>query len=110
MKGRAALLLLCAFVLPLSGQTPPTTSPPAPTPVPTIVPANPVGAAPAPATASSIVVHSFDSVTQWTPTRAEGVDISLHPHPTGGHGRAMRVGLDFHGHGGGCGPPRRLRP
>src|SRR3954468_13856265 len=100
MKGRAALLLLCAFALPLSGQTPPTTTPPAPTPVPTIVPANPVVAAPAPATASSIVVDSFDSVTQWTTTPAEGVEISVHPDSNGVHGRAMRVDFDFHGHGG----------
>src|SRR5881296_1946270 len=100
MKGRAALLLLCAFALPLSGQTPPTTTPPAPTPVPTIVPANPVVAAPAPATASSIVLDSFDSVTQWTTTPAEGVEVSVHPDPNGAHGKAMRVDFDFHGHGG----------
>jgi hypothetical protein len=80
MKGRAIGLLFCVLTFPVRAQTPPTTSPPA--------------------NASSIVVDSFDSVTQWTTTPAEGVEISVHPDSNGVHGRAMRVDFDFHGHGG----------
>ena len=114
MRGRAIVVLGCIFALPLQGQTPPATNPPAnppvsspttqnppaPTPVPAIVPATPVIAAPAQTTASTIVVDSFDSVTQWTAVPAEGVEISVHPDSNGLHGRAMRVDFDFHGHGG----------
>ena len=52
---------------------------------------------PAPTT---IVLDSFDSVSQWTTTPADGVEISVHPDSNGVHGRAMRVDFDFHGHGG----------
>jgi hypothetical protein len=45
-------------------------------------------------------LDSFDSVTQWTATPADGVEISVHPDSNGVHGKAMRVDFDFHGHGG----------
>jgi hypothetical protein len=45
-------------------------------------------------------LDSFDSVSQWTTTPADGVEISVHPDSSGVHGRAMRVDFDFHGHGG----------
>ncbi|MFL5584102.1 MAG: discoidin domain-containing protein [Gemmatimonadaceae bacterium] len=45
-------------------------------------------------------MDSFDSVTQWTVTPADGVEMSVHPDSNGAHGRAMRVDFDFHGHGG----------
>ena len=49
---------------------------------------------------TTIVLDSFDSVSQWTATPADGVEISVHPDSNGVHGRAMRVDFDFHGHGG----------
>jgi len=52
---------------------------------------------PAPTT---IVLDSFDSISQWTATPADGVETSVHPDSNGVHGRAMRVDFDFHGHGG----------
>ncbi len=48
----------------------------------------------------TIVLDSFDSVSQWTTTPADGVEISVHPDSGGLHGRSMRVDFDFHGHGG----------
>src|SRR5438105_2677323 len=87
----------CRF--PTTCSTRRASNPPAPTPIPTIVPANPVTAAPQPA-ANTIVLDRFDSVTQWKTTPAEGVEISVHPDPNGAHGSAMRVDFDFHGHGG----------
>jgi len=48
----------------------------------------------------TIVLDSFDSVTQWTAMPADGVEISVHSDSSGVHGRAMRVDFDFHGHGG----------
>jgi hypothetical protein len=47
----------------------------------------------------SLVVDSFDSVTQWSTNPAEGVEITVHPD-SGRHGRGMRVDFDFHGHTG----------
>ena len=58
------------------------------TPAPTTPPSNP------------IVLDAFDSVSQWTATPADGVEISIHPDSSGAHGKAMRVDFDFHGHGG----------
>src|SRR4051812_6336046 len=49
---------------------------------------------------STIVLDSFDSVSQWTTTPAEGVEISVHRDSSAGHPTAMRVDFDFHGHGG----------
>ncbi len=49
---------------------------------------------------STIVLDSFDSVSQWTTTPADGVEISVHPDSNGVHGKSMRVDFDFHGHGG----------
>ena len=69
-------------------------TPPTPTPIPTVVPATPVVAP------STIVLDNFDSVSQWTTTPAEGVEISVHSDPSGRHGSAMRIDFDFHGHGG----------
>jgi hypothetical protein len=63
----------------------------------TVASATPASTAPAPTT---IVLDSFDSVSQWTATPADGVEISVHPDSNGVHGRAMRVDFDFHGHGG----------
>ncbi len=51
-------------------------------------------------TVPTIVLDSFDSVSQWTTMPADGVEISGHPDSNGVHGRAMRVDFDFHGHGG----------
>src|SRR4051812_37226627 len=48
----------------------------------------------------TIVLDSFDSVSQWTTTPAEGVEISVHRDSSAGHPTAMRVDFDFHGHGG----------
>jgi hypothetical protein len=49
---------------------------------------------------TTIVLDSFDSVSQWTATPADGVEITVHPDTSGQHGRSMRVDFDFHGHGG----------
>ncbi|GAC1413082.1 MAG: hypothetical protein NVSMB53_10410 [Gemmatimonadaceae bacterium] len=49
--------------------------------------------------ADSLVVDSFDSVSQWTTNPAKGVEITVHSD-SGRHGRAMRVDFDFHGHPG----------
>ena len=49
---------------------------------------------------NTIVLDTFDSVSHWTTTPAEGVEISVHPDPGGLHGGAMRIDFDFHGHGG----------
>src|SRR5258705_822965 len=51
-------------------------------------------------TPTTIVLDAFDSVTQWTPTHADGVEISVHSDSNGVHGKSMRVDFDFHGHGG----------
>ena len=48
---------------------------------------------------NTIVVDSFDSVSQWSPAFADGVDVSVHPD-SGAHGRGMRIDFDFHGRGG----------
>src|SRR5438105_15909970 len=100
--------IVCLFfgivALQAQAQTPPTATPPSnppkPTPIPTIVPVTPVTAAPAQTAVPTIVLDSFDSVTQWTTAPAEGVEVSVHPDPNGAHGGAMRVEFDFHGHGG----------
>jgi len=56
---------------------------------------------PAPQTSvAAIVLDPFDSVSQWSATPADGVEISVHPDSNGVHGQAMRVDFDFHGHGG----------
>jgi hypothetical protein len=47
----------------------------------------------------SLVVDSFDSVSQWSTNPAEGVEITVHPD-SGRHGRGMRLDFDFHGHPG----------
>jgi len=67
------LVLGVILTLPAQGQTPPPTT---------------------------IVLDSFDSVSKWTTTPAEGVEISVHSDSSGVDGRAMRVDFDFHGHGG----------
>jgi hypothetical protein len=76
--------------------TNPPSNPPTPTPIPAVVPATPV----VQTTAPTIVLDAFDSVSQWTTTPADGVEISVHPDSNGVHGNAMRVDFDFHGHGG----------
>ena len=48
---------------------------------------------------ASLVVDSFDSVSQWSTNPAAGVEITVHPD-AGRHGRGMRVDFDFHGHTG----------
>src|SRR5437867_1428186 len=105
MSRRSSLLVLSVILsLRAQAQTPPTTTPPSnppkPTPIPTVVPATPVTAAPAQTAVPTIVLDSFDSLTQWTTAPAEGVEVSVHPDPNGAHGQAMRVDFDFHGHGG----------
>lgn len=47
----------------------------------------------------SLVVDSFDSVSQWTSNPADGVEITVHPD-SGRHGLGMRLDFDFHGHRG----------
>lgn len=49
--------------------------------------------------ADSLVVDSFDSVSQWRANPAAGVEIAVHPD-NGRHGRGLRVDFDFHGHPG----------
>lgn len=49
--------------------------------------------------AESLVVDSFDSVSQWSTNPAAGVEITVHLD-AGRHGRGMRVDFDFHGHTG----------
>jgi len=99
-----AYAITAILTLPAQAQTPTTTSPPSnpptPTPIPAIVPAVPVAAAAQTSVPTIVVVDSFDSVTQWTATPADGVEVSVHPEPNGAHGKAMRVDFDFHGHGG----------
>ncbi|MEP6858675.1 MAG: discoidin domain-containing protein, partial [Gemmatimonadales bacterium] len=103
IRGATVFLISSILALQAQAQTPVTTTPPSnppkPTPVPAIVPATPVVAA-AQTSAPTIVLDSFDSVSQWTATPADGVEISVHPEPNGLHGGAMRVDFDFHGHGG----------
>ncbi|MGZ3437836.1 MAG: discoidin domain-containing protein, partial [Gemmatimonadaceae bacterium] len=96
------LFVLCGIVaFQAQAQTPPTTTPPSNPPTPTPVPAVVAPTPPAqPVAATTIVVDTFDSVTQWTATPADGVEISVHPDSNGVHGHAMRVDFDFHGHGG----------
>ena len=48
---------------------------------------------------NTIVVDAFDSVSQWSPAFADGVDVSVHPD-SGLHGRGIRIDFDFHGRGG----------
>src|SRR5438477_8832527 len=105
MHCRSIVCLICGIVsMRAQAQNPapttPPSNPPRPTPIPTVVPATPVTAAPAQTAVPTIVLDSFDSVTQWTTIPAEGVEISVHPDPNGLHGGAMRVDFDFHGHGG----------
>jgi len=100
IRGSTLVLIAGIFALRAQAQTPTTASPPSnprtPTPIPAVV-------APMPAAQTSvptIVLDSFDSVTQWTATPADGVEISVHSEENGAHGKAMRVDFDFHGHGG----------
>src|ERR1700730_10462085 len=101
---RSSTVLVLSGILALQAQAqPPTTTappsnPPKPTPIPAAVPAVPV--ATAQTSVPTIVLDSFESVSQWTGTPAEGVEISVHPEPNGAHGKAMRVDFGFHGHGG----------
>jgi hypothetical protein len=44
----------------------------------------------------SLVVDSFDSVSQWSTNYANGVEITVHPD-SGRHGLGMRLDFDFHG-------------
>lgn len=46
--------------------------------------------------ADTIVVDSFDSLSQWRTNPSAGVEVSIHPD-NGLHGRAIRVDFDFHG-------------
>ncbi|HXN75228.1 MAG TPA: discoidin domain-containing protein, partial [Gemmatimonadaceae bacterium] len=102
IRSSAVLVLSGIVALQAQSQTPTTTAPPSnpptPTPIPAVVPPVPVTA---PQTSvPTIVLDSFDSVSQWTATPADGVEISVHSEPNGAHGKAMRVDFDFHGHGG----------
>jgi hypothetical protein len=44
----------------------------------------------------TLVVDSFDSVSQWTTNPAAGVEITVSPD-SGRHGRGLRLDFDFHG-------------
>ncbi len=102
IRSSTLFLITVIFGLQAQAQNPAPTAPPSnpppptPTPIPAVVPATPV----VQTTASTIVLDAFDSVSQWTVTPAEGVEISVHPDSNGVHGKAMRVDFDFHGHGG----------
>ena len=48
---------------------------------------------------STRVIDSFDSVSQWSVTPADGVEMTIHSD-SGRHGRGARLDFDFHGHGG----------
>ena len=48
---------------------------------------------------SARVIDSFDSVSQWKVTPADGVEMTIHSD-SGRHGRGARLDFDFHGHGG----------
>lgn len=48
---------------------------------------------------NSILVDSFDSVSQWSTNPAKGVEITVHSD-TGRHGSGLRLDFDFHGGGG----------
>src|SRR6185503_4993286 len=96
IRGLTLFFVITIRALQANAQIPVTTPPPTPTPIPTVVPVAPVQAA----TTTTIVLDSFDSVSQWTTTPADGVEISVHPESSGLHGRSMRVDFDFHGHGG----------
>ena len=99
---RSSTMFLIAAIVASQAQaqtpvpTNPPSNPPTPTPIPAVVPATPV----VQTTAPTIVLDAFDSVSQWTTTPADGVEISVHPDSNGVHGKAMRVDFDFHGHGG----------
>jgi hypothetical protein len=116
---RSTLIVGLSGILALQAQaqtpvpTSPPSNPPKPTTVPAIVPATPITQTPAatqtaaatqtPAATivlDSLVLDSFDSVSQWKATPADGVEITIHPDSTGAHGHAMRLDFDFHGHGG----------
>ena len=77
IRSSTVLVLSGILAFQAQAQTPPTTSPPSnpptPTPIPAVVPAVPVTAA-AQTSVPTIVVDSFDSVTQWSATPAEGVE------------------------------------
>ncbi len=45
----------------------------------------------------SLVVDSFDSVSQWSTNPADGVEITVHSD-SGRHGLGIRLDFDFHGH------------
>src|SRR5450759_2409475 len=94
IRGWTMLLLSGIFTLQAQAQTPATT------PVPAIMPAVPVAPAAQTNVPTTIVLDSFDSVTQWTATPADGVEIAVHPDSNGVHGKAMRVDFDFQGQGG----------
>lgn len=47
----------------------------------------------------TLIVDSFDSVSQWVTNPAQGVEVTVHAD-SGLHGRGMRVDFDFHGHPG----------
>jgi len=47
----------------------------------------------------SLVVDSFDSVSQWSTNPADGVEITVRSD-SGQHGLGMRLDFDFHGHPG----------
>ena len=49
--------------------------------------------------ADTVVIDSFDSLSQWRTNPSAGVEVSIHPDK-GIHGGAMRVDFDFHGHQG----------
>ena len=51
------------------------------------------------AAVNSVVVDSFDSVSQWSTNPAAGVEITVHPD-SGRHGSGLRLDFDFHGGGG----------
>src|SRR2546423_13900391 len=96
MHRRSILWLFCGIVaVRAAAQTPPS-NPPAPTPIPTVVPAIPVTAAPAQTAVPTIVLDTFDSVTQRTTPPAEDGEASIHADPSAVHARSIRRDRDCH--------------
>jgi len=93
IRGSIVLLSCSVLAAPVRAQNP--AQPPAP-PITSAA----VTTSTAQTAVPTIVLDSFDSVSQWTTTPADGVEISVHPDSSGLHGRSMRVDFDFHGHGG----------
>jgi hypothetical protein len=89
MANTFRLARLCALAVLVTTASPATSAQ---------IPASPSGTPRLPS-ADSVVVDSFESVSQWRTNPAAGVEIAIRPD-SGRHGRGLRVDFDFHGHTG----------